>query len=189
MLQAIHLCAWEDMNRLKKTDMKKIGLFYGSSSGNTQRVAGVIARELGIDKGDVFDIAKATPELLAGYHLLVLGSSTWGLGDLQDDWEGFIKRFERMNLEGKKVAVFGTGDSSSYPDTFCESVGIIADAAEKAGAALIGTGMDTSDYSYDVTRAEREDGFCGLLLDEDNESDKSPERIKHWAELLKGELN
>ncbi len=169
--------------------MKRTGLFYGSSSGNTQRAAGVIAQGLGIDKGDIFDVAKVTPELVSGYDVLILGSSTWGLGDLQDDWEGFINKFKKIDLTGKQVAVFGTGDSSSYPDTFCEAVGIIADAAEQAGATLIGKGVDTSDYSYDVTRAERSDGFCGLLLDEDNESDKTGERVTRWVEQLKAECN
>lgn len=169
--------------------MKRTGLFYGSSLGNTQRAAGVIAQALGMDKGDIFDVAKATPELLAAYDVLILGSSTWGLGDLQDDWEGFINKFEKMDLAGKQVAVFGTGDSSSYPDTFCEAVATIAEAAEKAGATLIGKGVDTSDYSYDVTRAEQSDGFCGLLLDEDNESNKTGERINRWVEQLKGECS
>ncbi len=168
--------------------MKKIGLFYGSSSGNTKSVAESIAQGLGIDKSNVFDISKAAPEILLNYDVLVLGSSTWGVGDLQDDWEGFIGKFEKMNLSGKKVAVFGTGDSSTYSDTFCDAVGIIADAAEKTGATLIGQGVDTSSYSFDSSKAERDGAFCGLPLDEDNESSKTKERIGHWVEQLKMEF-
>lgn len=169
--------------------MSKKGLFYGSSSGNTQSVAISIAEGLGIAKSDVFDIAGATPELLQGYEVLVLGSSTWGLGDLQDDWEDFIGKLEKMNLSDKKVAVFGTGDSSSYPDTFCDAVGIIAEAAEKSGAMLIGTGTDASDYSFDSSKAARDGVVCGLLLDEDNESSKTQERVDKWVEQLKTECN
>ncbi len=165
--------------------MSKKGLFYGSSSGNTQGAAETIAQGLGISKSDMFDVAKAKPEQLLGYDVLILGSSTWGLGDLQDDWEGF--GLEKLDLSGKKVAVFGTGDSSSYCDTFCDAVGILAEAAEKAGATLIGTGVDTSDYSFDISRADSGNGFCGLPLDEDNESDKTQERINKWVEQLKAE--
>lgn len=167
--------------------MRKIGLFYGSSSGNTQSVAGTIAQGLGIDKSDVLDISKAIPEMLMNYDVLILGSSTWGLGDLQDDWEDFIGKFEKMNLSGKKVAVFGTGDSFTYSDTFCDAIGIVAEVAEKAGAMLIGQGTDVSDYSFDSSKAIRDGAFCGLPLDEDNESDKTKERISRWLEQLKSE--
>ncbi len=169
--------------------MSKKGLFYGSSTGNTQSAAEAIAQGLGIDKNDIFDISKATLEQMLNYDVLILGSSTWGVGDLQDDWEGFIGKFKNTNLSGKKVAVFGTGDASSYSDTFCDAVGIIAEAAEKAGATLIGTGTDSSDYSFDASKAEREGAFCGLPLDEDNESDKTNERINRWVEKLKTECD
>ena len=52
------------------------GIFYGSSSGNTQSAAEAIAKGLAIDKADMFDVAKATQELLQSYDMLILGSST-----------------------------------------------------------------------------------------------------------------
>ncbi len=165
--------------------MKKVGLFYGSSLGNTQGAAEAIAQGLGISKSDIFDVAKAKPEQLLDYEVLILGSSTWGLGDLQDDWEGF--GLEKLNLSEKKVAVFGTGDSSSYSDTYCDAIGILAEAAEKAGATLIGTGTDTTGYTFDESKAVRSGTFCGLPLDEDNEPDQTQERINNWIERLKPE--
>ena len=174
-------------HNLNIKEMNNTGLFYGSSSGNTQAVAETIAKKLSVDKSNVFDIAKATPENLQGYDILIFGSSTWGMGDLQDDWDGFIGTLEKMNLAGKKVAVFGTGDSSSYSDTFCDAVGIIAEVAEKAGATLVGKGIDSSGYSFDDSKALRDGAFCGLPLDEDNESDKTDERINLWIEQLRTE--
>lgn len=169
--------------------MNEKGLFYGSSSGNTQSVAGMIARGLGIEGTDVIDVSKATPEMLRKYDILILGSSTWGLGDLQDDWEDFIGALEKADLSGKKVAVFGTGDSSSYPDSFCDAIGLVAEAAEKAGATLIGTEVDASGYVFDSSKALRDDTFCGLPLDEDNEADKTGERVDRWVEKLKAEFD
>lgn len=169
--------------------MNEKGLFYGSSSGNTQSVAGMIARSLGIDGNDVIDVSKATPEMLRKYDILILGSSTWGLGDLQDDWEDFIGTLEKADLSGKKVAVFGTGDSSSYPDSFCDAIGLIAEVAEKAGATLIGTEVDASEYSFDSSKASQDNTFCGLPLDEDNEPDKTGERVSRWVEKLKAEFD
>ena len=70
--------------------MSKKGIFYGSSSGNTQSAAGLIATGLGIADSDVVDVATATSEQLLKYDVLLFGSSTFGYGDLQDDWEVFI---------------------------------------------------------------------------------------------------
>jgi flavodoxin I len=165
--------------------MKKTGIFYGSSSGNTQAVAELIASKLNVDKSHVFDVARAHTAQLSDYDLLLFGSSTWGIGDLQGDWEGFIGKLG--NLSGKQVAVFGTGDSSSYSDSFCDAVGLIADAAEKAGATVVGKGVATSDYSFDDSQAVKDGAFCGLPIDADNESDKTEERVTDWVAQIKAE--
>ena len=166
--------------------MSNKGIFYGSSSGNTQNAAELIAKGLNIDKTNVSDIAKAKQEALQGYDVLLFGSSTWGLGDLQDDWETFIDKLKKMDLSGKKVAVFGTGDSSSYPDTFCDAIGIIAEAAQEAGATIVGK-VNVADYSFDSSKAVWDGVFCGLPLDEDNETDKTNERVARWVAQLKSE--
>ena len=69
--------------------MKSIGIFYGSSSGNTETVAKQIQKGLGAD-AQVFEVSKAKKEDLEKFDNLILGTSTWGFGDLQDDFEGFI---------------------------------------------------------------------------------------------------
>jgi flavodoxin, long chain len=164
--------------------MKTIGIFYGSSGGNTQDVAKLIAKKLGVDNSNIFDVSSSPVDKLAAYDLLVLGSSTWGVGDLQDDWDGFIDKLAKQDLSGKEVAVFGTGDSVSYADSFCDAIGIIAKAAEKAGAKIIGK-VETADYSFDDSQAVENGMFYGLPIDEDNESDKTEERVSKWVEQLK----
>lgn len=167
--------------------MKRIGLFYGSSSGNTQRVAEEIAKSLDINKEDVYDIGRNQLEKILDYEYLLLGSSTWGLGDIQDDWD--ISKLEKLDLNGKNIAVFGTGDSSSYSDTFCDAIGQLADAVQKAGAVLVGNNVDISGYSFDSSASEKDGHFCGLAIDEDNESDKTETRIKSWVIQLKQDFN
>ncbi len=167
--------------------MAKTGIFYGSTTGNTEQAARAIADALGVDGSDVINVGEASADQLRNYDLLILGSSTWGIGDLQDDWESIIDEVRGEDLSGKKVAVFGTGDSASYSDSFCDAVGILAEAAEAAGAGLVGTGVDTSGYSYDESKAERDGTFVGLLLDYDNEEDRSEERISGWVQRIKTE--
>ena len=41
-------------------------------------------------------------------------TSTWGDGELQDDWYDAIKMIKTADLNGKIVALFGCGDSESY---------------------------------------------------------------------------
>ena len=166
--------------------MNKIGIFYGSSGGNTQSVAKNIAKKLGIGESDIHDVAKAKASDLAAYEALIFGSSTWGLGDLQDDWEGFIDEVAKADLSGKKVALFGCGDSSSYPDTFCDAMGKIYQAI-KDKTTVVGF-TDSEGYSFDASEAVVNNQFAGLALDEDNESGLTEGRINQWIESLKSAL-
>ena len=70
--------------------MKKIGLFYGSTSGKTRKVAEQIKKEFGSRSLDTFDIKSVAPQDILKYDNLIFGTSAWGIGDMQDDWETFI---------------------------------------------------------------------------------------------------
>ena len=97
--------------------MKQIGLFYGTYTGTTGNIAKRIAKELGEDKVAVHNIC-CEGDKMADYPLLIIGTSTWSVGALQEDWNNFMPKLENMNFEGKIVALFGTGDQVNYPDTF-----------------------------------------------------------------------
>ena len=105
--------------------MKTIGIFYGSSNGTTESVAKQIAEKLGVKSADIHDVGQASPADFASYEVLLLGSSTWGAGDLQDDWYDFLPKIKKLDLSGKLVGLFGCGDSSSFSDTFCDAIGTI----------------------------------------------------------------
>jgi flavodoxin I len=114
----------------------------------------------------------------------VLGTSTWGVGDLQDDWESAIGELQSANLSGKVVALFGLGDSSSYSDTFVNGMARIYDAVKGNGATVVGA-VDASDYTYDDSEAVQDGKFVGLAIDEDNESSKTDGRIAAWVANIK----
>jgi flavodoxin I len=164
--------------------MNKIGIFYGSSGGNTESVAKTIAKKLGIN--DLYDVCIAQASDLTAYDILLLGSSTWGLGDLQDDWEGFLPKVASADLSGKKIALFGCGDSATFPDTFCDAIGKIYQAV-KDKATVIGF-TETDGYSFDASEATDGNRFVGLALDEDNESNLTEQRIDRWLETIKSAL-
>ncbi len=166
--------------------MKKIGIFYGSETGTTADVARRIAKQLGVADADIHDVAKLSPTALGDYDVLVLGSSTWGAGELANAWYDFIAGAKSLALEGKKIAVFGCGDES-MTDTFCDAVGEIYDEMKDTGAEMIGR-FNADGYDFSSSKAERDGAFVGLVLDEVNHPDMSDARIKAWTDQIKGEI-
>ena len=163
--------------------MKSIGIFYGSSTGTTSDLAQKIASALGVDSANVMDVANADAAAAAKYDVLLLGSSTWGLGDLQDDWESFLPKLKGENLSGKKVGLFGCGDASSYRDTFCAALGTIKAELANTGCTFIGA-YPAEGYSYDETTAEENGQLIGLCVDDANESDQTEARMERWIAAM-----
>lgn len=168
--------------------MKKTGVFYGSTTGTTESVARLIAEKLGISSSDVHDVSKLTAGQADAYEALILGTSTWGDGELQDDWYDGIKILKGMDLSGKTVALFGCGDSESYSDTFCNGIGLLYEELKSSGCRIIGAVPDT-DYSYGSSVSVSDGKFVGLAIDDVNESGKTGERVAAWTEALKAELD
>ncbi len=164
--------------------MKKIGVFYGSSTGTTKAIAHKIAEKLNVPKGDVHDASGLTQDMIADYEVLLLGSSTWGDGELQDDWYDGVKVLKDADLSGKAVALFGCGDSASYCDTFCDAMGILYKELKDSGCTFHGA-FDTSGYDFSSSQAVVDGQFVGLAIDENNEDNKTDNRIAHWIDLLK----
>ena len=162
--------------------MSKIGIFYGSSTGSTSEVAQRLAKALGAE-ANVYDVAGADAAEAAAFDVLLLGSSTWGIGDLQDDWEDFLPKLAEQNLAGKKVALFGCGDADSYPDSFCEAIAKLHEGLAGTGCSFIGA-YEPEDYQVTDSEINRDGKFIGLALDAADE-DKNPERIAKWVELVK----
>ena len=75
------------------------------------------------------------PSKVGGYDVLVLGTSTWGDGDLEDDWFDFLAGLESLDLAGKKIALFGCGDET-MDDTFCSGVGELYERLQPTGLHL-----------------------------------------------------
>ena len=132
---------------------------FGSTTGMTEAVAGKIAEALG---GEAVNVASADVAAFDA-DLVVLGSSTWGVGDLQDDWMAKLDEVKGY-LGGKKVAVFGLGDSVGFADSYCVAAETLTDAAKAAGATLVGE---------------------ILKIDDTNEADQTDAKIAAWVAAIK----
>lgn len=164
--------------------MSKIGLFYGSNTGNTEAIAYEIKDvfdETHPDVVEIYNIGASTPEMILKYDYLIFGIPTWNTGELQDDWDAFLPKFKEMNMQGKKLAIFGLGDQNGYGYNFLDAVGILAETAMTSGAELWGM-WSTEGYEFNESKAQYEDYFLGLGIDEEGQQEKSGERIQKWVE-------
>lgn len=166
--------------------MKRTGIFYGSTTGTAKDIAYRIAKVLGVDEADIHDVADTAPSAVAPYDVLILGSSTWGDGDMQDDWYDFADGLQALDLRGRKVALFGCGDES-MSETFCNAVGDIYDRLKDTGAEFIGA-FNADGYEFNHTNAMRDGKIIGLLIDEVNHPDMTSRRIEDWAATVKAEV-
>ncbi len=163
--------------------MKKTIVVYGSSTGTCEEIANTIGEKLGVD---VINVADLTADVIAANDNLLLGTSTWGAGELQDDWYDGISVLKGADLSGKTVALFGCGDAESYPDTFCGAMAEIYNGV--SGQAKVIGGVSTDGYTFDDSDAVIDGQFVGLALDNVNEEEKTDSRIDAWIESIKTEL-
>ncbi len=168
--------------------MKNICVIYGSSTGTCQGLAEKIGQQLGVQDDGIIDVQNLSADVVNKYDVLILGTSTWGAGEMQDDWYDGVKVLKQAGLQGKTVAVFGCGDSESYSDTFCGGMAELYNAAKDAGATMTGE-VATDGYNFDDSEAVVDGKFVGLALDEVNEDDKTDSRIEAWVEELKKNLD
>lgn len=160
-------------------------IFFASSTGNGEEIASKISSNL--NDIEVFDLAGTKVEKMNNYDKLILGGSTWGDGELNDDWEDAWADFCKLDFSNKTIALFGLGDQESYSDEFSSALGIIYEQVKSMNANIIGF-TSTQGYHHDASKAQIDDKFVGLVIDEDNQDDLSEERILNWTNEIKEEI-
>ena len=168
--------------------MAKMAIFYGSTSGITEEIATKIHEHFGEELCDIYSMEEdftSVDEMLE-YDYLLFGCSTWGSGEVQNDWRDplFEMEMDKPDFSGKTIALFGAGDGASHGEQFVSALGTLYDQFKKYGATLVGE-FPTDGYTYEYSFAIRDGKFVGLPIDEVNESDKTDERIARWLEVLK----
>ncbi|BBA37398.1 flavodoxin FldA [Methylocaldum marinum] len=173
----------------------KIGIFFGSDTGNTRRVAKSIAKKLGDAADAPVDVKKASADDLLKYDALILGTPTLGDGELpgltagcsEESWEEFLPQLEGKSLSGKVVALFGLGDQEAYGHEFVDALILLYNVVVEAGAKVVGF-WPTDGYSFEKTNSIVDDKFVGLVIDHENQSDLTDERLDAWLEQIKPAL-
>lgn len=165
-----------------------VGVYFSTSTGNTETAAKYIADAIG---GELEEIGGVKDSDLLSKDAIIVGAPTWNTGaDEQrsgttwDDW--LYSTLPKLDLAGKKVAVFGCGDQESYTDHYCDAAGELYDCFVAKGCKMYGM-TSTEGYNHQESKAERDGKFVGLMFDEDNQYDLSENRAKNWVAQLKKE--
>ena len=169
--------------------MKKIGLFWGSTSGNTEIAVEFIEEYLSDEGFEVesHNVADADPDAMLDYDNLIIGCPTWNIGELQDDWDSIFMDFEQLNFEGKTAAFFGCGDAVGYADNFLDAIGMLSKTFMEKGGKLIGR-CSRDDYDFRDSIALDGDELLGLGLDYDNEEEKCEDQMIAWLKKIISEF-
>lgn len=167
--------------------MAKIGLFFDTDTGNTRKIAKMINKRF--DEGDIElkNITKVEPADFEKYSAFILGTPTLGEGELPENWDAFLPQLDAMDFSGKTIALFGLGDQQEYGHEFVDGLGILYEKFSELGASFVGF-WPLDGYEYEISRAELDGEFCGLVLDQDNQSDLTPERLETWIAQVKPAL-
>jgi len=170
--------------------MNRIGVFYGTTSGNTEGIAEVIASALGEENADLYDIGQVGFTGIAKYKRLIFGISTWNEGNLQADWEERWSELDTIDFTGISVALFGVGDQFGYPDTYLGALAKLYRKLLARGAKIVGS-WPTKGYTFRHSDALLDDKktFVGLALDEESQGDLSTRRVKHWVAQIQTEFD
>lgn len=172
--------------------MAKIGIFFGSNTGNTRKIAKLIkkrfdddtmAKPLNVNRVDVGDFAE--------YEYLILGTPTLGDGELpglssdceSESWEELLPKLEDIDFTGKTVAIYGLGDQVGYPGEFVDAMSEIYDCVKEGGAKVVGE-WSTEGYEFEQSESVVDGKFVGLVLDQDNQSGLTDDRLTTWLQQI-----
>lgn len=168
--------------------MAKIGIFFGTDTGNTRKIAKLIKKSYDDElMAKPLNVNRAEVEDFVSYDYLILGTPTLGEGLLpglsadceNESWEEFLPKLEDQDFSGKTIAIYGLGDQVGYPDEFVNAIFFLYEFFEERGAKLVGT-WPTDGYEFETSLAVEDDAFLGLALDQDNQSGETDERLKAW---------
>ena len=163
-------------------------VYYSTSTGNTETVGQYIADAASLSLEEIGD---ASEDEVKSFDSLIVGAPTWHTGADEQrsgtSWDDFLyDTLPNIDMEGKKVAVFGMGDQEQYGDNYCDAAGELYDLFSAKGCTMFGL-TSTDGYVHQDSKAERDGKFCGLMLDEDNQYDFSEDRVQKWVAQLKDE--
>ncbi|MEM8713579.1 MAG: flavodoxin [Planctomycetota bacterium] len=168
----------------------KLMIVWGSTTGNTQDAAEALEKHFSDYELSCEHVDDVTVEQMVCSDVVLIGVSTWDIGELQPDWDIRVDQLDTADWSGVRVGFFGGGDAVNYADTFVDAFGILWERIEPKGAKLIGK-WPTEGYDFDDSRSlcDENKNFLGLPIDDDNEPELTKGRIEDWAAQIRREID
>lgn len=91
----------------------EIAIVYASVTGNTEALSDILVQSLqskGLEPS-IYKVTDFALKELSHYDIVIVGTYTWGSGEVPAEMTGLFQAFERLNRKELVTAVFGTGDS------------------------------------------------------------------------------
>ncbi len=167
--------------------MSKTALIYSFNTQKTLRAAKLITEAYSGNLEEV-NVEDINAEKFLSYDQYIMGVPTWWDGELPNYWDEFLPDLEELNLKGKIFALYGAGDQKGYPENFVDAMGILAGVLEECGGKLAGFTKNEG-YQFESSKALRDDKFCGLPLDFENQARQVKPKITAWVEQVKKEFS
>src|SRR5690554_3368830 len=166
---------------------RKTAIIYSFHTRKSKKVAEKITEAWGKENIETVNAEDLEKAILEKYDNFILSAPTWFDGELPNYWDEFVPDLEEMDLAGKNFAVFGLGDQKEYSENFCDAIGILVEIIEQCGGTVKGH-SPVDNYTFDSSRALRNNEFVGLPLDQENQARLTQERINKWVKQLKEEF-
>jgi flavodoxin I len=170
--------------------MAQVGLFFGTDTGNTRKVAKLIKKQFADDAIELVNVSKeGSVDTFLGHDKIIFGMPTLGDGELENSVRDFLQALEDQDadLSGKTIALYGLGDQNGYGHEFLDGMAIVHEKFDSLGAKLIGR-WPTEGYEFSASQAVDGDEFICLAIDQDNQADQTEGRVKTWLGQIRGEL-
>lgn len=176
--------------------MKKIGIFFGTETGTTRLIAKKIYKLLGDELADKpLNVNRIQPQDLLQYDALILGTPSYGVGDipglsagcLERNWEEFLAQFGSPDLHGKRIAMFGLGAQERYAERFASSLMTLYQVFSDLGAEMIGH-WPVEGYTFEHSASVVDGEFVGLVIDQRTQGMYTEQRLQRWIDQIKPQL-
>ena len=118
----------------------KIGLLYGTETGNAEMLCEDIEEEIGGGyECEIEDLANLEPSDLSDDRFYVFVTSTYGNGDLPTTAAPFLEKLteERPDLSNIRFAMFGLGDMV-FDETYNQGSARLKEILIQCGAEMLG---------------------------------------------------
>lgn len=168
--------------------MNKVLLVYWPLQGNVEGAIGKIAESLKNYSVQAKAITEVSVEDLKENNNWIVGGSTvgshvWMDADDSNKWFAFFNMLDEVDLKTKTVAFIGLGDQILYPHHFVDGLAVFQEEFTKRNANIVGQ-WPTEGYSFSDSDGIEDGKFFGLALDEDQEPEKTMQRISQWLEQV-----